>query len=191
LYANHTLTIEWVYPPLEALLDDTKYNEVNKDILFALGFPQLLITGETARSGTSSAEFATLSPEATMNNFRAKIIRIIRSVVLEIAKQNNLKTEPLVNFKKLNLIDYKTFLEALRDLYTTGNLSRREYAESLGYNWDDQIDSKETENKLMEEKGVEDFAPRPFAANQNQSETGKENINNGNKSTEKPKTGEK
>jgi hypothetical protein len=37
LFSNHTLEIEWVFPDTEALLSDTKYKEVNRDIFYGLG----------------------------------------------------------------------------------------------------------------------------------------------------------
>jgi len=53
LFTNHTIELNWVFPDVEALLNDKKYDAVNKDIILALGFPRILITGETERSFTS------------------------------------------------------------------------------------------------------------------------------------------
>ena len=163
LFANHTLTIEWVYPPMEALLSEGKYKQVDADIIYGLGFPQILITGETSRSGTSSAQYAMLSPIKTMEAFRSKILKVIRRIVNRIAKDNHLKTEPIVNFKPLNLFDYSTLLTALGNMYKDGTLSRTTYAEELGYNFNDEMDLKEYENKIMKEKEIGEFAPQPFS----------------------------
>ena len=163
LFANHTLKISWVFPPLDTLLNEKKYSEVNSDIIFSLGFPRILITGETEKSGTSSAEFAMMSPVKSMNSFRNKILVVLKDIVRKVSENNNFKSEPLVNFKPLNLLDYNTLLTAMRDLYGTGNLSRTEYAEEMGFNWNDSQDLREEENKVLKEKGLEDINAKPFS----------------------------
>jgi hypothetical protein len=165
LFANHTLKISWVYPPLDALLNERKYAEVNSDIIFGLGFPRILITGETEKSGTSSAEYAMKSPAASIEMFRRKIITVLQSIVRNVAEKNSFKTEPIVKFKPLNLMDFNTLLTALRDLYNSGNLSRTEYSEELGFDWNDSQDSREEENKVLKDKGLEDINPKPFSNN--------------------------
>lgn len=164
LFANHTLKISWVYPPLDALLNDRKYAEVNSDIIFSLGFPQVLITGEATKSGTSSAEFAVMSPAKTMESFRSKILEVLRHVLRQVAELNDFKSEPKIVFKPINLTPYADFLTAMRDLYSTGNLSRTEYAEELGFDWNDSQDLREEENKTLKDKGLEDINAKPFSA---------------------------
>ena len=53
LITNHTVEIEWIFPDIELLLNDKKYDDINQEILFGLGFPRILITGESQRTGTS------------------------------------------------------------------------------------------------------------------------------------------
>lgn len=163
LFANHTLNIEWVFPPTEALLDDAKYKDINQDIIYALGFPRILIVGESEKSNTSEAEFALKSPQSMMENFREKIIQVIREICSEISKKNGFKSEPIVLFEPLNLVAFGEFIRGLSDLYATGNLSRTSYADYFGYNFLDEIDQKEKEKKLLEQKGLDEFAPKPFS----------------------------
>jgi hypothetical protein len=163
LFANHTLKVSWVYPPLDALLNEAKYNEVNSDIIFGLGFPRVLITGETQKSGTSSAEIAMMGPIKSMDFFRRKIITVLRAVVRKVADLNNFKTEPTIRFKPLNLFDYNILLTALKDLYGTGNLSRTEYSEELGFDWNDSQGLREEENKVLKAKNLEDINAKPFS----------------------------
>src|SRR5689334_3755846 len=54
LITNHTVSMEWIFPNVEILLKETKYDDINQEILFGLGFPRVLITGEAAKSGTSN-----------------------------------------------------------------------------------------------------------------------------------------
>jgi hypothetical protein len=163
LFANHTLDISWVFPPTEALLDDKKYSEVNKDILLALGVSKTLLTGEAERTGASDPELSTVSAVKTMENFRDKIITVLKDICREIADRNSLKSVPEVKFRPLNLAQFQSFSSALADLYSSGNVSRHEYANYFGYDWDDEMDLKEKEDKVLKEKKIGPFAPAPFS----------------------------
>lgn len=163
LFSNHTLNIEWIVPPVDALLNETKYKDVNQDIIFALGFPRILITGESERTGSSDPEFAMMSPLKTMDNFRDKIIAVLGRIVNEVAMRNNLKSSPIVRFTPINLQAFRDYISALKDLYDSGNLSRKSYADYLGYSWDDEIGQREVEDTYMKDHGIGEFAPQPFS----------------------------
>lgn len=171
LFTPHTTQIEWIFPPTEALLNEIKYKDVNQDILFALGFPRILLTGESERTGTSDPQYATMSPVQTMNNFRDQILEVLRYIANEVADRNNLKSFPIVTFKPLQLSEFEIFAKALSDLYTTGNLSRQSYAEAFGYNWNDEIVKKIEEKKVMVASDLEEFAPQPFSPQPNTNKT--------------------
>lgn len=163
LFANHTLTIEWIFPDSEALLSDSKYKDINQDIIFALGLPRILLVGETERSSTSEPEFAMMSPQRMMESFRDKIIEVIKNIVREVAESNNFKSTPNVEFKPMNLVSFAEFAKALLELYSTGNISRESLDAFFGFTFNDEMDKKESENKLLKEKNLEEFAPKPFS----------------------------
>ena len=164
LFANHTLQIDWIMPPVEALLDETKYKEVNDDIIFGLGFPRILITGETSRSGTSNSEYATMSPVRTMENIREKILTVLRDIIYNVWEKNNFRTEvPSIKFEPINLVSFRDLMEGLTNLYDSGNLSRTHHAKAFGYDLDEEFRLKEDENKAMKEMGLDEFAPKPFS----------------------------
>jgi hypothetical protein len=158
LFGNHTLNIEWIFPPLDALLNDAKYKDVNQDIIFSLGFPRILITGETERSNTSEAQYASVSPVCTMNNFREKIETVLRSIVSEISKRNGFKSVPEVVFEPLQLAEFKTFVEALMSLYDKGNLSRTELSDFFGYSWIDEMEKKIKEQTVITASKLPEFS---------------------------------
>ncbi len=163
LFTNHTVTIEWIFPDVSALLDDTKYKSVNRDIFFALGFPNILVTGETERSGSSNAEIALLSPEKTMNSFRRKIERVLNYIVNETFRVNGLRMETKIRFTPLNLNDFRSFSEAIIRLYETGNISRTSFAKAFGYNLEDELELKVKEESAIKELDIPAFAPTPYS----------------------------
>jgi hypothetical protein len=182
LFANHTLEVEWVFPPLDALLSDTKYREVNHDIIVGLGFPGVLLTGEAEKSNTSSPDFATLAPIKTMNNMRDKIRRVLNSVVTDIAIQNGWKKVPYVDFKPINMQSFKDLIAAFQMLYNGNNISRQSIAEAFGYDWKDEVEKIKEEGTIIKESGIDAFARQPFS-NQPGETNGKPNNNE----PEKPK----
>lgn len=164
LFANHTLQIDWVMPPVEALLDETKYREVNDDIIFGLGFPRILITGETSRSGTSNSEYATMSPVRTMENIRDKVLVILSDIIYNIWEKNGFRGEmPTLKFEPINLVSFGDLIEGLTRLYESGNLSRTHHAKAFGYDIDEEFRLKKEENDVMDEMGLEEFAPQPYS----------------------------
>jgi hypothetical protein len=178
LFGNHTLELEWIFPPTAALLDDGKYRDVNMDIFYALGFPRILITGETERSATSTADVALLSPTKSMLDLRAKILPIIERIVQDVGEENNFKDIPEIEFMPLNLIAYNTFLEGITLLYNSGNLSRTSYAEALGYNLGDELNQRAEEQEMIEELGITEFAPVPHSNVPDEDENKEENTQN-------------
>lgn len=163
LFANHTLSIEWVVPPVDALLNDAKYIDINEDIIFAMGFPRILMTGETAKSNTSDAQFASIAPVKTMESFRHKIERVLQGIVNEIANRNKFKLAPEVSFEPLHLVEFKVFVDAISKLYDTGNLSRESFADIFGFTWEDEMDQKKKEQDILVASKLPEFAPQAFS----------------------------
>lgn len=181
LFGNHTLKISWIFPPTEALLDEVKYKSVNADIFNALGFPKILVTGESERTGTSDPEYALLSPIKTMENMQQKLFKIVKSIVENICKYNNIPRRPTYKFSPVNLHDFIKHFEALTKLYETGNLSREDYAASLGFDIETQLEKRRKEQEKIEETGLEEFSPVPHSntplstkTNTNQEKTNEE-----------------
>ncbi len=184
LVTNHTVEIAWVFPNVDLLLNDKKYEDINQEILFGLGFPRVLITGESQRTGTSDPELAMLAPVKTMENFRSKIIEVIRDICTKVAMDNNFKTSPNVEFKALSLHNFADFINGLSKLYDASALSRTDLARVYGVDFMDQVEKLEIENKELTARGLPTFGPTPFGSNQT--------PQNGQTSTEsKPKTEKK
>ncbi len=162
LVTNHTVNLSWVFPDTTLLSDTEKYADINQEILFGLGFPRILITGESERSGSSDPEIAMIAPVKTMESIRRKLIRVVKSIFRDVAIQNNLKP-PEVEFKPLNLHRFSDFISALSKLYDTSSVSRSSMAEVLGYDFEDEVGKLATENKLLRENGLPEFGPAPFS----------------------------
>ena len=159
-FTNHTVDLSWVFPEVETLLDDKKYDTVNQDIMVALGFPRILITGETERSFASDPQIATLSPLQTMQQLQRQLLPIAEKIFAEVKKYNKvMKTYPKIKFKPINLMSLQLFYDGLASMYESGNLSRTDYSEAYGYDFVETQEKRAEEKEIMNELGVDDVAP--------------------------------
>lgn len=165
LITNHTVDINWVFPETSALLNVEKYNDINQEILFGLGFPRILITGEAFKSGTSDSEIATLSPIKTAEGFRRKILEVIRGICLEVSKQNHFTSVPSVDFKAINLRKFSDFLNYLTKLYDSAAISRTTLGNEFGYDFSAEADLLGEEMQTLKEKGLSEFGATPNSKN--------------------------
>lgn len=162
LFANHTVTIEWIFPDVDVILNDAKYKDVNRDIFYALGFPGILVTGESERTGASEAEYAMLSPMRTIEHFRAKILKIINEIVDDVFEANKFKNDTTLRFEPVNLFSFQVLVEALLKLYDYGNISRTTIDKIFGFNLEDELQERADEKELMDKYDLEEFSPQPF-----------------------------
>lgn len=167
LLTNHTVQLNWVFPDTAVLLNENKYKDINQEILFGLGFPQVLITGESQRTGTSDPELAMIAPVKTMENFREKIIKVVKEICKQVALQNSFSGIPEVNFSSLNLHAFADFMAALDKLYAVSGVSRTAYGEALGYDFTEQLDYLKEENDELVASGLPEFGPTPNSRNPN------------------------
>lgn len=161
LFTNHTVEIEWVFPEITALLDDKKYDSVNQDIMVALGFPRILITGETERSFASDPQIATISPLHSMERMRNQLLPIVEKLFIEMKNHNrSVNIIPdIIKWKPINLMSMQLFYEGITDLYEKGNLSRSELAEAYGFDLRTSLDKRVMEDDLFDELELEPVAP--------------------------------
>jgi len=183
LITNHTVEINWIFPDVQILLDNKKYQDINQEILFGLGFPRILITGESERSGSSDPEMAMIAPLRTMQNFRGKIIQIVQEICKQIALENNFSKVPLVYFKEINMHKFSDFLTGLTKLYEISALSRTEFARVYGYDFQAQLEKLEEEQKEIEARGLPQVGLSPFSSPQLGNQP---NNNQNNKNQDKP-----
>jgi len=166
LLTTHTVDIQWVFPDTKELLNDTKYKDINLEILYALGFPKTLIIGESEKSNTSDPEMSMIGPVKTMENFRRKILEVLRAVCAQVALENRFKTAPTLNFSQLNLHNFADFINALNKLYEIGGLSRDSYAADLGFDFKEQLDKRAIEQQEIDKAGIPQVGLTPNSGNQ-------------------------
>jgi len=166
LFANHTLTIEWVHPDTSAMLNNEKYRTVENDIISAFGFPRTLITGETIRSNVEGgSDLATFSPVATMETLRDKLVEWTKILYKEIMEKNGFKNYPAPRFEPMKLYRLLDLNLIGKDTYEEGNMSRSTRLEMLGFDLETELERKKLEQEKFKELGLDEAPPMPYSAN--------------------------
>jgi hypothetical protein len=148
LFTPHNVTVEWVIPPLEALMSDVKYSEPNADIFLALGFPRILTTGETLRSNSSDSNVASLGPKATLEDVQESIIAWIEHLYKELAIANGFKQYPKPVFKAILNADYTALIQFAQKFVEEGIISKDIVAQLYGSDYS-------TESEQMSQEALE------------------------------------
>lgn len=148
LFTNHTVTIEWVFPPLDALLDEAKYSEPNSDIFLALGFPRILTVGETAKSNAADNKIASLGPKATLDDMREAIINWLKQLYKELAEINNFNRVPEPYFAPITTTDMTALIQFAIDALNAGAISKDTVAQLYGSDYETEAGQIETEIEM-------------------------------------------
>ncbi len=179
LFTHHLVDISWVTPDMKALLDDVKYKSVNRDILYGLGFPNVLVTGENERTQSSDADIALISPEKTMENMRTDILQAIECILFDFLDKNRWgNLEITATFSPINLKSFKDFSDGLQFLYTHGNLSRESITKVFGFDIVEELNKRADEDELLEDLDVTPFQEVPHSNTPTDTETETETEDN-------------
>lgn len=172
LFSDHTVSLNWVVPPIDTLLNTDKYTQLNQEILYGLGFPKFLITGEKDKSNSGTAGSALLSPLNSMKAMRSDFEDFLNRLFREVADKNNIKTPPLVKFAPLDLIEMQDLLSVAQTLEEKGIVSRTNVAKLAGFDFVSEQHLRYSEEELMtelfggEEENVQDDNPEQQVSDQ-------------------------
>lgn len=150
-FTNHTVEISWIIPPLDALLDSGKYFEINQEILYSLGFPKFLVTGEKDKSNSGSTSSALLSPVNSMTSVRNEFVLFLNSIFIEMSRKNNFSEIPTVSFAPLNLVELSELIQLSLSLETSGVISKASLAKLAGFDFksEQMLRKEEAENFVV------------------------------------------
>lgn len=148
LFTNHTVEIEWVFPPLDALLNEAKYAEPNSDIFLGLGFPRILTVGETAKSNAADNKIASLGPKATLEDLRSSIIAWLKQLYTELAEINNFARVPEPYFAPIATTDMTALIQFAIEALTAGAISKDTVSQLYGSDYETEAGQIETEIEM-------------------------------------------
>jgi hypothetical protein len=138
LFTNHTVEVSWVLPPLDALLNESKYAEPNSDIFLALGFPRILTVGESLRSNSSDSRIATLGPMTTLSELREKIIEWVKLLYEDLATRNGFTEWPDPYFSPIQFQDMTALTQFAIQAQQIGAISKDTIAQLYGSTYEEE-----------------------------------------------------
>lgn len=148
LFTNHTVAMQWVFPPLDALLSQDKYAAPNSDILTAMGFSKVLLIGEAERSNAGQQGNSTLGPLSTLNEVRQAVLRWVAGLYRELADENNFPVVPKPAFKPFNAGDVSALANFALEAVRLRALSRDTLARLIGSDFDTEHEQRAIEEQL-------------------------------------------
>lgn len=154
LFTNHTVKATWVYPPLDALLSEDKYNAPNADILSAFGFSKVLLQGENEKSNAGNSNNSTVGPLSTLSELRRVLLRWVRHVYEDLAELNDFTDIPVPYFRPVNGGDLNSLASFALSAVEKRAISRDLVARMLGSDFDTELEQIQYEERV-------DPAPEP------------------------------
>jgi len=148
LFTNHTVEIVWIFPPLDALLNEAKYAEPNSDIFLGLGFPRILTVGETAKSNAADNKIASIGPKASLDDLRDAIIEWLKKLYAELAEINDFKRVPDPYFSPISTTDVTALVQFAIQAQAAGAISKDTVAQLYGSDYETEAGQIETEQEM-------------------------------------------
>jgi len=135
IVTNHTVDIRWVLPDYNALLDPDKYAIVDRDITVGLGFPRILLVGETERSNAADNQIASLGFLSFIRHIQQDIIQWVHYVYQDVAEANGLTRVPKPVFLPVRIADTNQLLQYAETMLQLGVISRATIAGLYGVDY--------------------------------------------------------
>lgn len=136
-----------------------RYNQANRDLLQALGFPPLLIDGES--TGSAARDWAVLvSIVAHLQNFESMRELWLTNIMKQIAELNGYDSEG-VGYKanKIVISVDRVMRIVAQALFDRGGLSWESFLEEQGYDFDLELKKRMEEQKNKVDKILAPRAP--------------------------------
>lgn len=161
LFTNHTTKLTWITPDVEALLNQSKYEQVNDEIAEGLGFAKILVTGESRNAQAS--EVSTWAIQPMMEELREMMLEWLTPVYEEAAELNGFRQTPKPSFTPIRLQDFIKTAAVFAQLFKEGNISRSTRAFMSGLNFEAELEQMKDEKELIEEVNEEgEFGELPY-----------------------------
>jgi len=164
----HDVDSDVIQPDSDILNYEDKYKESYDRVFYALGVPPMLL----GREYRGDAKISITTFSEMLKGYQKYFIEYVKLVLQKIAHNNgfkNIQPEARMNPININKLELWT---AMRDAFLTGIISRKQYLETLGFNWEETIELKKKEN-TDEMKDLFSVPQAPFQGNPEENEEDK------------------
>lgn len=156
---NEAITAEAIQADVAGIFDTGKHDSADKDILTALGIPEVLVGGKGGNFSNSFIAVATVLER--LESYRNKVQSWLMNELKIIADAMGFKKLPTVRFGRTSLKDEKAQQTFMMGLYDRGILSADTLLEEGGTTAEIEASKMKEEKKKYKEKDI--FEPKgPF-----------------------------
>lgn len=159
LFSNHTTQLEWIVPDVQAMLNQEKYKQTNEEVAEGLGFAKILVTGESRYANASEVSTWAIQPQ--MEQLRMMLIEFLLDIYDQAKELNKFRSVPAPIFKPIRLQDFIKTASIFAAAFTEGNVSRTSRADSIGLDFETEVELMKDEKDLME--GLPQFPAMPYS----------------------------
>ena len=147
------ISMEEFYPPVDKILGPEKYTQVNQDILFGLGIPEVLLGGQGANFSNSWIQLKTIVEK--LEFIRQKIVDWMQEEFLQVAKGMGFAKPAKARFGKMDLHDENISKKLIVGLMDRGIISVETVLKTYGEDYLVELERISRENKEFEENNLE------------------------------------
>lgn len=159
LFSNHTTKLTWISPDVQALLDQEKYKQANEEVMEGLGFPRILIVGES--KGAQAAEVSTWAIQPQMEELRSMILEWMLTIYEQSSDLNGFRNTPSPSFTPIKLQDFIKTAAVFAQAFREGNVSRTTRDQMIGLDLTTEMELMKDEYDGMKEL-PKDFPEMPY-----------------------------
>ena len=144
---NDLVSIEAEYPPVEKILGEEKYEQVNKEIRSALGIPEVILSG-TGKGNFANSFLAVKTLLERLEGARQHILRWLNEQVNAVAMAMDFRKPPIIKMSHIDLNDENQQKTLMLDMADRGMLSYQTCIEALGENFEIEVQRMKEEDSF-------------------------------------------
>lgn len=147
------LDMKEYYPPVDQILGNEKYQQVNRDILIGLGVPEVLVGGSGANFSNSWIQLKTLVEK--LEAVRTRMKEWIEYETRIVAKTMGFDVPPKVKFKQMSLQDENVTRRLIVSLLDRNVISVEAVLEAYGEDFLTEVERMKYEQKILDKSDIE------------------------------------
>lgn len=144
---NDLVSIEAEYPPVDKILGEAKYEQVNKEIRSALGIPEVILSG-AGKGNFANSFLAVKTLVERLEGARQIVLRWLEEQVGFVAEAMDFRKPPIVKMDHIDLSDEVEQKRLLIDMVDRGMVSYQTCIESFGENFEIEVQRMKSEDQF-------------------------------------------
>lgn len=145
------------YPPIDKILGQEKYTQVNRDILIGMGVPEVLIGGDGAKFSNSWIQLKTVVER--LQYLRGKISEWLDEEIKIVCEAMDIDTVPLIRFNSDNLDDKNVSRKLILGLLDRNIVSVEAVHKVYGEDFLLEVDRIQKEKPLLKTAKIDVIGP--------------------------------